>query len=826
MRKLLWFFLLPVQVFATNFYVSNSGSDAAAGTIGAPWATIAKVNASMGSFVAGDSVLFQRGGDFFGALTVSKAGVIIGAYGAGNAPVITGFKTLAGWTSAGTNLWSAATASPKSYMNVVAINGVMVREGRFPDYADNASGWLTYTNSIPTSSPVNVISGSAIPTSFVGGELVLRKNSYNLDVMPITGQSGNTFTCTNAPGIYGVVGGLGGYGFFVQNHPATLTSANEWYFNPTSKALTIFSTASPTATIRGSVFDTVVNVTAGNVTIENLNIQGGNRFGVFSSGSGLVLKNNIIRFVGYWGVQINGASSIIANNIIRDIGSNGIWMANSGLIEGNQVRAISNLDGMGGNQDDQGLGIAIQTSAGVLCRRNIVDSISYNGIKFSGGNITIRENVVSNVCINKNDGGGIYTWENDGQWNFPNKVVSRNIIINVGKILFGMPASYSTGYYPLYMDGGTGAVTLDSNVIALSNISQNSTFTSSNIFDDHAVLMNNPRSLIFRNNITFGYPTGLSINDWSPSITQTPKPTGNTITGNALYVNNMANGNNWKETNRSFFWQSQGTRSIAEQQADIQNIGTMNNNYVSDFAQSPFHWTSYSADGAFPVKLAAWQAFSGKDLNSVSFPATTPEFQYNATASPTTYTFTGRQKRDFRGNTYNNSATIPAYYGNIFFDNGPATTPVTLTVTATPTAIACNGGSSTVTVAASGGTAPYTGTGTFTRTAGSHTFTVTDAVANTGSATITITQPTALNVTATAGSITTPGGSTNVVISASGGTAPYTGTGTFSRTAGVHTFTVTDNNGCVSTAIVSLSNPVVVPAQSTILTNTRIINGN
>jgi hypothetical protein len=42
-------------------------------------------------------------------------------------------------------------------------------------------------------------------------------------------------------------------------------------------------------------------------------------------------------------------------------------------------------------------------------------------------------------------------------------------------------------------------------------------------------------------------------------------------------------------------------------------------------------------------------------------------------------------------------------------------------------AISCNGGTTTVTVSASGGTGPYTGTGTFTVSAGTHSYTVTDA---------------------------------------------------------------------------------------------------
>jgi hypothetical protein len=817
MKKLLWLLLLPIQLFATNYYVSNSGSDAAAGTIAAPWASIAKVNSSMGILVAGDSVLFQRGGEFFGALTISKAGVIIGAYGSGNLPIITGFKTLAGWASAGTNLWSAGTASPKSYLNVVTINGIMVRKGRYPDYADNAGGWLTYSNSLAASSPVNVSSTSSIPTSFVGGELVLRKNNYNLDVMPITGQSGNTFTCSNPAGLYGIAGGSGNFGFFVQSHIATLTTANEWHFNSSTKAVTIYSTVSPTAVIKASIFDTVVNVTASSVTIENLDIQGSNRFGVISSGGSFVLKNSYVRFIGYWGIQINGSSTTILNNLIRDIGSNGIWMANSGTIQGNQVKAISNLDGMGGNQDDQGIGIALQTSAGVTCRNNIVDSISYNGIKFNGSNVNIRENVVSNVCINKNDGGGIYTWERNGQDNFTNKQVKRNVIVNNGKVLYGMPGEYATAFYPLYMDGGTANVTIDSNVVALSRNSQNSKWDAIGTYDDAAVLFNNPRNISFTNSIIFGFPVAFQMSDWSPSIPVTPKPSNNTITGNCFYVNAMANGSNWKETNKAFYWQSQGSVSVAQQQTDVRNIGIMNNNFYSDSVQSPFYVSSYSVAGLpFPAKLSNWRTFSTKDTNSIRISASTPEFQYNATATPTTYTFTGRQKRDFRGTVYNNSATIPAYYGNIFFDNGPAgSNPPTVSCSAS--AIACNGGSSTVTVSGSGGTPPLTGTGTFSRTAGTYTFIVTDAAGQTGSCNVTITQPTLLVASNTAGTITTVGGSANIVVTASGGTAPYSGTGTFSRTAGTYTFTVTDANGCTATTTRTLTNPspVVVTCSST-----------
>src|SRR5260221_253708 len=106
--------------------------------------------------------------------------------------------------------------------------------------------------------------------------------------------------------------------------------------------------------------------------------------------------------------------------------------------------------------------------------------------------------------------------------------------------------------------------------------------------------------------------------------------------------------------------------------------------------------------------------------------------------------------------------------------------------------IACNGGSTTVTVSASGGTSPYSGKGSFTRTAGTYTFVVTDANGCTASTTITITQPAVFffNDTATS-EIYTLSLPAALPIS-SGGTSPYSGTGSFTRTAGTYTFVVTD----------------------------------
>ena len=145
---------------------------------------------------------------------------------------------------------------------------------------------------------------------------------------------------------------------------------------------------------------------------------------------------------------------------------------------------------------------------------------------------------------------------------------------------------------------------------------------------------------------------------------------------------------------------------------------------------------------------------------------------------------------------------------------GTIAQPTALSASSSAGTIACNGGSTSVTVSATGGTAPYTGTGSFTRTAGSYSYMVTDANGCSTTTTGTIAQPTALSASSSAGTIACNGGSTSVTVSATGGTAPYTGTGSFTRTAGSYSYMVTDANGCSTTTTGTIAEPAALAASS------------
>ena len=126
-------------------------------------------------------------------------------------------------------------------------------------------------------------------------------------------------------------------------------------------------------------------------------------------------------------------------------------------------------------------------------------------------------------------------------------------------------------------------------------------------------------------------------------------------------------------------------------------------------------------------------------------------------------------------------------------------------LSATP--IKCNGGTTNITVSGSGGTSPYIGTGTNIVSAGTYTYNITDSKGCKSNNNITITQPSIFTVNASATKIACGANTTVVTITGSGGTAPYVGTGTRTVSAGTYTYTVTDANSCVSSTIITISQP-------------------
>lgn len=159
--------------------------------------------------------------------------------------------------------------------------------------------------------------------------------------------------------------------------------------------------------------------------------------------------------------------------------------------------------------------------------------------------------------------------------------------------------------------------------------------------------------------------------------------------------------------------------------------------------------------------------------------------------------------------------------------NGCVPVPVcNMTAAATVNNVQCNGqATGTATVTPSGGTAPYSYVwsnvpgntqAVNNLPSGTYTVTVTDANGCITTQNFTVTEPVALvSNSSVINPILCAGGMATVIVSATGGTAPYIGTGSFSQSAGPQTFTVTDANGCTTTTITTITEPTPLSAVTT-----------
>ena len=186
--------------------------------------------------------------------------------------------------------------------------------------------------------------------------------------------------------------------------------------------------------------------------------------------------------------------------------------------------------------------------------------------------------------------------------------------------------------------------------------------------------------------------------------------------------------------------------------------------------------------------------------------------------------------KDFAGNA------VPTVPNSGILEGGSGSgTGGVLTAASAATNIICNGATSTITVSASGGTPPYTGTGVFTYTAGTYSFTITDATGTSATNTIVVSQPAVLNTSLIAGTINAIGGTTTITVTASGGTSAYTyklNNGSFQSspnftgvTAGTHTIITKDAKGCTSTKSLTITEPAANNIVLNVTTGSIACNG-
>ncbi|PRY40123.1 putative secreted protein (Por secretion system target) [Spirosoma oryzae] len=620
----------------TTYYVAASGNDGNSGrSSDAPYKTIDKVNSL--SLQPGDQVLFRRGDTFRGSLKIRQSGVanrpiVVDAFGEGNKPLLAGSIQLSNWNNIGNNTWQASCSSCGNDVTGVYRNGEVLPLGRYPNLSDTERGYLNIQSH---SGKTQLTSRQSLPGNWTGGEVVIRPVQWVLDRATITGQSGNTLSMADNGTKYQP---NDGWGFFIQKHPGTLDQPGEWYYNPSDKTIRLFDNQSNpnNQQITVTTFSEAVNLTnVSYVTVRNLQIAETLTTGIaVNNGSNLVLSGNDLKKLGADAITAVGSGNtlLIENNLIQDVNNNGVYVGpyQNVTIRGNTLQRIAMVPGRGGSGDGSYTGLQSVATANVLIESNVLDYIGYNGISVFS-NSTIQKNVVSNFCLTKSDGSGVYSWNGDYGNPGGNRIIS-NVIFNG----LGAPEGTVNDFY-------AGA-----NGIFLDDCSKNAEIVNNTTFNckSKGLLLRGTSNVVVRGNTSY--------NNGEEQI-------------RLGYNEPCAFRNNTLQDN--IFVSRTPNQLVADYESyanDLNQYGPFDNNrYISPF-QDAFKiqavWNPGSGLTGKVLTLAEWQAQWNQDRNSTGSPFTYKQEVVSQTGA-------NRLNNSFSDGTNGWSVWSPNGNGRVDWDN-------------------------------------------------------------------------------------------------------------------------------------------------------------
>lgn len=522
MRALFLATLLVASVSqAAVYYVSPSGNDSNNGTSqSTPWRTLARVQQFSSTAAAGDQVLLERGATFTGQLSWYGSGsaasnLVIGAYGTGALPVISGAAAVTNWTLHTGNIYKASVAQAVKY---VFVNGALQTLARYPN-----TGWMRVNTSNNTSlTSANITQSSGY---WNGASLVIRSTNWCYENRVINNHSGSTIsypTITYSTGNYD-------WGFYICNKLSELDTPGEWYHDATSGTLYLWAPGGvnpSTLQVEASVHDYGVFIEwqRSRVRVQDIAFKGQRTAGVYNTGSYNTVAGCTFE-KSYHGVLSYGGNNTYTGNTFRNTYAAALSVFDNGTtVSSNTLTDIALVAGLG----ETAFGYhGMRVVGGVnFVRDNRIHNTGNSGI-FVGETATVERNVISNFCVTLNDGGGVY-WDNGN-----NTLIQDNIIRDaVGNI-----ESAATNYS---VNGKILPGIYFGNAVIQNCIVQRNTVSNCSIgiqVDHTMVSMNNQ----VKDNILFNNGVQLNITDMSnvngPGATAPYyKASYNTVySGNQLY---------------------------------------------------------------------------------------------------------------------------------------------------------------------------------------------------------------------------------------------------------------------------------------------------
>lgn len=632
----------PVYCYSAVYYLSSTIGDdqytaEQAGNPKTPWKSLDRLNKFFPSLIGGDSILFKRGEIFYGSIQVSKSGAVfapiyIGAYGTGHNPVISGFTTLNNWEQVKPGLYRAS-ASLKGH-NVI-INNIQREMGRYPNI-----GYLSFEaqngNKLITDKQLS----SAI--NWTGAELVIRKNRWTIDKSKIIKQlSGTLFYEGGSKAVPTL-----GFGYFIQNDIRTLDREGEWYSDPIAKKLYVYFGKNKPGynQVKTSTATNLVNVqNFNNIIFENLSFTGaGNNAFYIKDARNISLKSLEINYSGTEAILASYSPNFkVEDCLITNSWSGGINLdagcMNARILR-NHISRIGLAAGMGKSGTGTYEGI---TAFGDFTKieQNAIDSIGYNGIYFGGNSSSAKNNYISDFCLTKDDGAGIYI----GDWSLTlNKTVEGNIIVNGIGNNEGTGRSASLQAEGIYIDDNSQSVKVSNNTISACA--------------NNGIKIHNAKDILVTRNTVFnnGVQLRLEQDCYLPN--------------SSLVRNNNVQGNIFFSKNNL-----QANASYSSHADDINDFGRIDSNYYNlAESQSLCVYSAVNINSRSTLmkhNAMSWMASTGNDRSSVEIMATTILFEYNPENRSRLIQLNG-EYTDVYKNVYKNEITLAAYCSVVLFPVG------------------------------------------------------------------------------------------------------------------------------------------------------------
>lgn len=690
--------LFPLLVLSSltghskNYYISSSGNNSNSGLNPASaWQTITKLNSSFGSIAAGDSVLFKRGEIFYGTIVVNKSGsvanrIVIGAYGNGMNPIVTGLTTISSWVSLGGNIWEATVSGGLSSLNTVIFSGAdtLTPMGRTPNVDSANRGYRMFESTSGNNTITDNQLGVALG-NWTGAELVARSQDFITVRTKITSHSGSTLHFSTVSG----QSFKPGMGYFIQNDARTLDQNGEWYYDTSkgTKKIRVYYNITPpvvrVATLTNLIYAVGNN---GSGVISNVSFLGIDFIG--SEGNivqatycnNMSFSNCTFKFAGIDGIDSRYTPNLsISNSTFSNINNIGWWTYVSGLTTGenfsyNTVHRVGWHPGMlaitGSIYGETAPGSGISTSNSYrTISNNKFDSIGYSGMNIGhGDNVLVRNNIVKYFCQIKNDGGGIYSpaFRLGTDPRAYNYLVDGNIVSNSLDASLGTDHINNQHARGLYFDAATTGRTVTNNTVYSCW---------------EGIYISSPQHVRITGNLVFdcgfyrasplNYSGALSISNANP-VPQFQYVRNDTITNNVFAA---------KYTDQLLFYDYDLFDSC-------RNIGRLDSNYYINSGSNSKLFTHNPTWPNIYYDLSAWKRrHLTYDQNSLISPVSTPlitatnfsrymRFEVNETNLPKTINIGSFNWIGAKGNSYPDIITLQPFTAVVLFKGNENVPPV------------------------------------------------------------------------------------------------------------------------------------------------------